>query len=116
MTNQSVLKVKKIIHMGEPHFEVLGWSSVLKKDQLPIEYTREGPFFYEAETSPGHGNQPFLRLCSMGDIIVGMKIPKDQFGKIIRYLKGCGDRLTKINRKVKEIQPKWNGQEMDISI
>ena len=92
---------KKINKAGQKVYEVT-YIDALAKDKLPDEYLRKHPNVYLYNSDLWSGGYP--HLC------VGYEYTESEWNTKIAYAKQAGERLKKINDKLRELEKEWNGK------
>ena len=94
------LHLEKIVVDGKETFKLVGFENILRKDQLPKEYTEIAPFFYyDIEL------EQIIMSLSLNMFVLRFTIGHTIDLKYIKDFKACGDRLASINKKLKEVKP-----------
>lgn len=101
--NLATFRFRKTIVDGKPQYNLLDWHNVQNLEDLPNEYFDHYPYFWQ-DTK---GNYIFLFESLSLDITAkpGRKtLSQDDFSYFVEQAKIAGERLTKINRRLR--QPK----------
>ena len=126
---QAKIKYEKVMYKGGKAIKITDWEGMLHFEDLPTKYIQGGPHFYAGRLNNyqeyiqcewlGKEKIPFIRiedgsshtLNTKGDAIYkGDIFTQENFQKLISELKKAGNRLTEINKEIKETQEKWNGE------
>ncbi len=114
------IKAKKLISRGEKVYKILSFSCYnLEDDELPHSYFKEFPYCFEFDDTlvVVTNDKEFIEnsfvktkenSCAYE---VGDYVPQDEFEKLMKILKVCGEKLHKINQEIKELRKTWNGTE-----
>ena len=122
------IRYKKVVKDGKKFVEILELGA-LPFEKLPSEYTdylvsENRPYLYFSETDccPKHSFQ--LRQKNditdenktrhkWSDLRIGDIVPIGEFNEYKKILRECGNRLQKINRKLREekLLKEWHGEE-----
>ena len=94
------LYLGKVIMNGKETFKLIGFENILRKEQLPEEYTNSAPYFYF-----NHILGQIVMLLSKDTYVMRFNIGEVVDPEYIKDFKACGDRLASINKKLKEVKP-----------
>jgi len=103
------IDTKKIVYRGQKFYEVKGYSCY-ESERLPVKYFEQFPYCFNADDN-------FLAVVSSNndddcyEVRVGDLIPQEDFERMLKIVRHCGEKLHKINMEIKEIKKGWNGQE-----
>ncbi len=124
---QAIIDTDKVIVKGKPMRKIIGFTDVLKEEALPEEYVKGALMFLlegastlhvhvPAEPDPipsktsgtlGSGEERYREI----NVRIGDTWSDEDFQTLMVWLKRAGERLVKINKKIKELQKDWNGSE-----
>ena len=97
----ALLYLEKVTMDGKEKFKLVGCENILRKDQLPNEYTDSAPNFY-LSTSLHHIIMNFKSTVEGKNHSIAFNIGDAIDPEYIKDFKACGERLASINRRLKE--------------
>ena len=102
---------EKCVIRGEKYRKILGFEGVLKEAELPKEYTISYPRVV-LESFCGEEYLAIVdekgRRCVMYS---DHYYKEDEFQEMLTAIEKAGERLYEINKKVKELEEVWKGEE-----
>jgi hypothetical protein len=116
------IKTKKVVYRGEKCYKILSYGCYeLEDDRLPHRYFENFPFCFVGcddefvvvtndKSIAGKSDS----LYSEDDnyiIEVGGLVPKEEFEKLVKIVRVCGEKLHTINQEIKEMKKEWQGEE-----
>lgn len=102
---------EKIVLRGEKYRKVLGFEGVLEKDKLPKEYTISYP---RVVLETFCGEKYLVILDEKGrrySMYSDRHYKEDEFQEMLKAMEKAGEKLYEINKKVKELEEVWRGEE-----
>jgi len=97
------VRVQKFFRKGRGYVRVLGFT-LLGKEDLPDDYVNGWPVAYK-------DNGAIIMFTKDGSYITvscGDEIHEDRWNLICETLAQSGERLTKIMKEIRKIEPRWN--------
>lgn len=116
------LYFEKIIVRGVKRFKLLYTEGILSEDELPQDYMDSVPRFRKSDSGAYiYIVIPLVKDSDLGPftadhgnadmwLTVGKTYSQKDVDIIITWLRRAGNRLTKINRRLKEENEGWEGQ------
>ena len=110
---------RKLNERGEPVYKLLGWSGVRGEDELPSEYFEDKPHFYLTSRDEimlignwgGTGIIGKKKLYKRGSVLL-----YKEYSELMSFMKRAGERLTKINRRLKKLTKNWKDEEFVVKM
>jgi len=103
------IKVKKIVFRGDRYYKVDN-ISCFSHEELPLKYFECFP--YCAMCCSGLSVVSSNNVKDNYYITVGDIIEQEEFEKMMKVVKYCGEKLHNINQEIKEIKKTWQGDEV----
>lgn len=110
------LRLDRIVERGEKKLRIAAIENVIRSQDLPMQYMNGVPRFSDV----GGGRSPSVIVfipvnggngeCSFYTISVGNVYSENDLNVIVEWMRRAGNRLTKINRRLKEENEGWEGQ------
>jgi hypothetical protein len=115
------LRTKKVVYRGEKVYEILDFSCYnLEDDALPHKYFEEYPYCFEIDgqfvivtndkefvsESPNYNGKENSFIFEVGDYI-----QQENFEKLLKILRVCGEKLHNINQEIKVMRLEWKGKK-----
>lgn len=105
------LYTEKCVIRGEKYRKILGFEGVLEKNKLPKEYTQGYPRVvlesFCGEKYLSVVDEKGRRTVMYSDHYY----EENEFQEMITAIEKAGERLYEINKKVKELEEVWRGEE-----
>jgi len=112
--NMAIVTARKEVIKGKRMWMITGLHKFKKLEELPEEYTREKPMMYAYSTDSIIMWIPdkieYKRTTKK--VVVGEICEQREFEEIINWMRVCGNRLDKINERLKEENKNWKGEEV----
>ena len=111
MQQTTMIETEKVLVKGEKYYKVLSFSNVLSYSDLPTEYLMSEPRY----TNGGSLNDSITSIAIYAANRTTFTVSKDQLitpaflDEIITILKQSGERLAKINARIKADSASWRG-------
>ena len=102
---------EKCVIRGEKRRKILGFEGVLEGLELPKEYV----LGYPRVTLESHCGYEYLAIVDEKGrrtvMYADESYKEDEFQEMIKAIEKAGYRLHEINKKVKELEEVWKGEE-----
>lgn len=106
--------VKQIVVRGQQMVEMMEFKNVMTKEEIPNEYEEGELCFWKStnekrimlyipDSSRTEGYKPLIE-----EIYIGARLTQNRFNELYTWLVRAGERLAKINKKLKEQNKEWN--------
>lgn len=102
---------EKCVVRGEKYRKILGFEGVLKEAKLPKEYTISYPRVV-LETFCGEEYLAIVDEKGRRTVMYSdHHYKEDEFQEMLTAIEKAGERLYEINKKVRELEEVWRGEE-----
>jgi hypothetical protein len=107
------LHTKRVMIKGIRKYQVLGWSGIAKRGELPTAYLNESPHFFIDSFGDLCLHANFEKLDRSYQNKLEMKkgvnplYDKNTFQFILDVMRQSGERLTRINKDIKILSEQW---------
>lgn len=98
------IKTKKEVVDGIAGRRIMDIDRVLKKNELPSEYTGSEPSVWCSDDGTAIAANP-------SGIEIGQWYQEDRIQKVLGIVRASGKRLSEINERIRKLKADWQGEE-----
>lgn len=106
-------RFKNIMEKGVKKLKLVEFSGILPHEKLPIEYLEGRPHILDAT---GGRVSLYINDSSWVGFRIGAEFTFDEYKDMIGHIRAAGKRLSDINKKIKESEKNWVGNEWEVIV
>ena len=128
---QAKIKSEKVLIRGQKFRKLVAFEGIAKRSELPVEYLPDfnwsdypGPEFALSDDGlslramlprecglPAQDVRDNLIYTGAEFLSIGKSLPEQDFQALLKWLRICGARLAKINKRLAAENAGWAGEE-----